>query len=209
MLRKNLIIAFLILISSIAFGQGEKRLNEAMAKLKSQGVDTFIVFNTITLEFSNETGYLPADDNDIFYLYWIYKKSASVTRIENNYEYLPIVNLQSEFVKLFTTNLKKVDKELIMPYTYTKLKESGKKGKERVNVIKDRASSPNVYPSIRYITPTDTLVRMYNTFDLQSTAPNTLPNDCSKHNNGTLIAKLVDIARKETQGYVFVLKEQQ
>ena len=205
MLRKHLILALLLLCSGL-FAQDEARLHNTIADLHQQGVDTFIVFNNYT---NGEE--LPSiaqqncivDPNEIFFLYWIYKGSTSVIRIDNCYAYQPIVNLQSAFVKGFTENLKKLNKELIKPLTYLQPGEGKKKKWNRVNVYVDHSE----YNSIQYITPADTIRKTYDLFDLQAVYDDSLANENYKYNSNTLTVKLANLAAKETQGFSFMLKE--
>ena len=205
MLRKSLILALLLLLSSGLFAQNEARLYNTITDLQQQGVDTFLVFNNYT----NGDILLPTtqncivDPNEIFFLYWIYKGSTSVIRIDNCYAYQPIVNLQSAFVKGFTENLKKLNKELIKPLTYLLPGEGKKKKWKRVNVYVDHSA----YYSIQYITPTDTIRKTYDLFDLQAVYDDSLVNENYKYNSNTLTVKLANLAAAETRGFSFMLKE--
>jgi hypothetical protein len=203
---RKLLTVFFIFICRATFAQDEARLHNTIADLHQQGVDTFIVFNNYT----NGEELPPiaqqnciVDPNEIFFLYWIYKGSTSVIRIDNCYAYQPIVNLQSAFVKGFTENLKKVNKELIKPLTYLQPGEGRKKKWNRVNVYVDHSA----YYSIQYITPTDTIRKTYDLFDLQAVYDDSLANENYKYNSNTLTVKLANLAETETRGFSFMLKE--
>ncbi len=201
----KLLIVFFIFICRATFAQNEVRLYNTITDLQQQGVDTFLVFNNYT-----NGDILPPtaqnciiDANEIFFLYWIYKGSASVIRIDNCYAYQPIVNLQSAFVKGFNENLKKLNKELIKPLTYLQPGKGKKKKWNRVNVYVDHSS----YYSIQYITPANTIRKTYDLFDLQAVYDDSLANENYKYNSNTLTVKLANLAAAETRGFSFMLKE--
>lgn len=206
MLRKHLILAILLLLCSGLFGQDRSRLDSAIIKLKAEGIDTFIVYNIIVYDFfpPDSDDNCIVENSEIYYLYWILKGSVCVVRVDNCYEYAPIVKLQSPFVKLFTANLKKVRKELIRPHTITQPKENGKKGKIRVNMVTDHSA----YPNIKYITPTDTIYKVYDVYDLEKGESNgIITNESYKYNSSTYIVRLAELAEKETKAFTFMYKE--
>jgi hypothetical protein len=201
---RGVLIVFLVSICSTAFAQDRTRLDSAMAKLKADGVDTFIVFNTISdfspILYTDDICFI--NNNEVYFLYWIFKGDISVIRIDNCYEYAPIVKLKSPFVKLFTTNLKKVDKELIKPHTYIVPGKKKNKKRDRLNIYTEYSS----YNTIKYITQQDTVFKIYDVFDLEPVYKS-LPNENYKYNSSTWTVKLVNMAAKEMQGYTFMLKE--
>ena len=195
---RKVLIVFLISICRVTFAQNEARLYNTITNLQQQGADTFIVFNNYTSgdAFPPTAQNCIVDPNEIFFLYWIYKGSTSVIRIDNCYTYQPIVNLQSAFVKGFTENLKKLNKELIKPLTYLQPGKGKKKKWNRVNVYVDHSE----YYSIQYITPADTVRKTYDLFDLQAIYDDSLTNENYKYNSNTLTVKLANLAAAENTG---------
>lgn len=200
---RKLLTVILISVCSVAFAQNISRLDSAIIKLKADGVDTFIVFNTIAdnLPIIYTDDICLINNNEVYFLYWIFKGDISVVMIDNCYKYAPIVKLKSPFVKLFTTNLKRVDKELIKPHTYIVPGKEKSKNRNRLNIYREYSS----YNTLKYITPQDTVFKIYDVFDLEP-AYNSLPNENYKYNSSTWTVKLVNMAVKEMQGFTFMLK---
>lgn len=199
----KLLTVILISVSSVAFAQNISRLDSAIINLKADGVDTFIVFNTIAdnLPIIYTDDICLINNNQVYFLYWIFKGDISVVMIDNCYKYAPIVKLKSPFVKLFTTNLKRVDKELIKPHTYIVPGKEKSKKRDRLNIYREYSS----YNTLKYITQQDTVFKIYDVFDLEP-AYNSLSNENYKYNSSTWTVKLVNMAVKEMQGFTFMLK---
>jgi hypothetical protein len=200
---RGLLIVLLVSIYSATYGQDRTRLDSSIAKLKAEGIDTFIVFNATAENFS--IAYTDdicfVNKNEVYFLYWIFKGDISVVRIDNCYKYAPIVKLKSPFVKLFTANLKKVNKELIKPFTYTLPGKEKNKKRDRLNIYNEYS----FYNTIQYITQQDTVLKIYDVFDLEP-IHKSLPNENYKYNSTTWTVKLANLADKETQGFTFMLK---
>lgn len=205
MLRKHLILAILLLLCSGLFGQDRSRLDSAIIKLKAEGIDTFVVYNTFSVREISLTKPIDCivNPDDVFYLYYISKGSVSVVKIDNCYAYLPIVNLASDFVKLFIANYKKVEKELIRPLTYIEPSNKKKKDKDRLNIYRFYSG----FEMIEFQTPLDTIKKIYDTYDLLPMYNKDLPNESYKYNSNTLTVKLANLAATETRGFSFMLKE--
>ena len=91
----KLLTVILISVSSVAFAQNISRLDSAIINLKADGVDTFIVFNTIAdnLPIIYTDDICLINNNQVYFLYWIFKGDISVVMIDNCYKYAPIVKL--------------------------------------------------------------------------------------------------------------------
>ncbi|UPT68568.1 MAG: hypothetical protein M0D57_08055 [Sphingobacteriales bacterium JAD_PAG50586_3] len=201
---RKLLLLFLTIIGSAVYAQNKIGLYNTIAELKLQGIDTFIVYNKTTINRAAlpPTAECSIDENRVFFLYYILKGNTSLVRVDNCYTYQPVVNLQSAFVKQFSSNLKKVDAEIVRPYTYAKPSEKKKKKWERINVT---AKQSTCY-ELTYITPTDTIHAVYDGFDTLPQADNTLPNENYKYNSSTWTVKLAAMAATEVQGFTFMLK---
>lgn len=200
MLRKHLILALLVLLSSGLFAQGKKRLDEAIKKLKKEGVDTFVVYTKYQggCFWTYDGTEVPCivDGNDLYFLYWIYNGHIAAGRFDNCREYEPRYLIGSPFIAVFLAKADTFKTEEIKPYTYTPVDSNGLKSKGRVTV----SSEPEAYSSLTFITAAKTTCKRLNKIVLEKNIniDDKPDNENYAYNNKLAIANLIALADTET-----------
>lgn len=193
------IVSLIVIVASFSsqiFGQVvENKSKVKIAELKASGIDTLVCYYVECYGYVSTSAKDSCQLEEVRYIYWPQASKFHLQRLDNCYEYEPVLTDSSQFWKVLKKNISKIKTEEIKPPQHTVINKKGKKEQLEVATVYTAHTCTFVFEL--YIGET-TFKKYISDFDLYTERiDETTPNDNYKYNQQTQLKKLKDLIEVE------------